>query len=119
MKIRNKQTGEIVELNLVAKNDYFNKTEVITDKGKPITLTKLCAEWEDVVEETEDLEDKVERLEEEVELLKRLLELQRTLQKQDIPTYPATPLQPYYSKEPHLKPPYKITCEGEKNELAS
>lgn len=60
-----------------------------------------------------ELQKRVEHLEMEVELLKELVKLQSKCSERSVPTYPPTPLQPYYSKEPHLKPPYKFTCGGE------
>lgn len=62
----------------------------------------------------EELQKRVEHLETEVELLKELVKLQNKCPKRVVPTYPSTPLQPYYTKEPTLKPPYKITCKGGK-----
>ena len=60
----------------------------------------------------EELQKRVEHLETEVELLMELVKLQNKSQEKVIPTYPPTPLSPYYSKEPTLEPPYKITCKG-------
>lgn len=60
----------------------------------------------------EELEKRIEHLETEVELLKELVKLQNKCPERVVPTYPPTPLNPYYSKEPTLEPPYKITCEG-------
>lgn len=62
----------------------------------------------------EELQKRVEHLETEVELLKELVKLQNKTTERIVPTYPPTPLNPYYSKEPTLKPPYKITCKGDK-----
>lgn len=61
---------------------------------------------------TEELEKRVEHLETEVELLKELVKLQNKSREDDwyIPARPSVPMQPYYSKEPTLEPPYKITC---------
>lgn len=64
----------------------------------------------------EELQKRVEHLEIEVELLKELVKLQDKCPERIIPTYPPTPLSPYYSKEPTLSPPYKITCGGENEE---
>ena len=61
----------------------------------------------------EELQKRVEHLEAEVELLKELVKLQNKCSERIVPTYPPTPLQPYYSKEPTLEPPYKFTCGGE------
>lgn len=58
----------------------------------------------------DELQKRVEHLETEVELLKELVKLQNRCPERVIPTYPPTPLQPYYSKEPTLEPPYKFTC---------
>lgn len=60
----------------------------------------------------EDLEKRIEHLETEVELLKELVKLQNKATERVVPTYPLTPLNPYYSKEPTFEQPYKITCEG-------
>ena len=60
----------------------------------------------------EELEKRIEHLETEVELLKELVKLQNKCPERVAPTYPPTPLNPYYSKEPTLEPPYKIACEG-------
>lgn len=62
----------------------------------------------------EGLQKRVEHLETEVELLKELVKLQNKCPERIIPTYPSAPLQPYYTKEPTLEPPYKFTCEGGK-----
>ena len=62
----------------------------------------------------EELQKRVEHLETEIELLKELVKLQNKCPERIIPTYPPTPLNPYYSKEPTLEPPYKITCRGGK-----
>lgn len=59
----------------------------------------------------EELQKRVEHLETEVELLKELVKLQNRIPERVVPIYPPTPLNPYYSKEPTLKPPYKITCK--------
>lgn len=61
----------------------------------------------------EELQKRVEHLETEVELLKELVKLQNKSNNEwYIPVeHPATPLRPYYSKEPTLEPPYKVTCE--------
>lgn len=62
----------------------------------------------------EELQKRVEHLETEVELLKELVKLQnKSREEWYIPTYPSAPIQPYYSKEPTLEPPYKFTCGGE------
>lgn len=61
----------------------------------------------------EELQKRVERLETEVELLKELIKLLNKCQERIIPTNPSTPLQPYYTKEPTLRPPYKFTCKGD------
>ena len=58
----------------------------------------------------EELQKRVEHLETEVELLKELVKLQNKCPERAMPIYPPTPLQPYYSKEPTLEPPYKFTC---------
>ena len=61
----------------------------------------------------EDLEKRIEHLETEVELLKELVKLQsKSREDWYIPAHPSMPMQPYYSKEPTLNPPYKVTCEG-------
>lgn len=60
----------------------------------------------------EELQKRVEHLETEVELLKELVKLQNKCSERVMPTYPQTPLQPYYAKEPTLEPPYKFTCGG-------
>lgn len=60
----------------------------------------------------EELEKRIEHLETEVELLKELVKLQNKFPERVIPTYPPAPINPYYSEEPALKPPYKITCRG-------
>lgn len=62
----------------------------------------------------EELEKRIEHLETEVELLKELVKLQNKCPERIIHTYPPTPINPYYSEEPTLKPPYKITCRGDK-----
>ena len=59
----------------------------------------------------DELQKRIEHLETEVELLKELVRLQNKCPERIVPTYPPTPLQPYYSKEPTLEPPYKISCE--------
>lgn len=65
---------------------------------------------------TEELEKRVEHLETEVELLKELVKLQNKSREDGyIPNRPAMPMQPYYSKEPTLEPPYKITCQGDEH----
>ena len=61
----------------------------------------------------DELEKRVVHLETEVELLKELIKLQNKCPERVVPTYPPTPLSPYYSKEPTLEPPYKVTCGGE------
>lgn len=62
----------------------------------------------------EELQKRVEHLETEVELLKELVKLQnKSREERYIPTSPSAPIQPYYSKEPTLEPPYKFTCGGE------
>ena len=61
----------------------------------------------------EELQKRVEHLETEVELLKDLVKLQNKCQERVVPTYPPTPIEHYFSKEPTLEPPYKITCGGE------
>lgn len=61
----------------------------------------------------EELEKRIGHLETEVELLKELVKLQNKCPERIVPTYPPTPLSPYYSKGPTLKPPYKVTCGGE------
>lgn len=58
----------------------------------------------------DELQKRVEHLETEVELLKELVKLQNKYPERVVPTYPPTPLQPYYTKEPTLEPPYKFTC---------
>lgn len=59
----------------------------------------------------EELQKRVERLEIEVELLKELVKLlNKSREEWYKPTHP--PIQPYYSKESTLEPPYKFTCEG-------
>ena len=58
----------------------------------------------------DELQKRVEHLETEVELLKELVKLQNKCPERVVPTYPPTPLQPYYEKEPTLEPPYKFTC---------
>ena len=63
--------------------------------------------------EIEELQKRIEHLETEVELLKELVKLQNKCQEKAAPTSPPTPLSPYYSREPTLEPPYKITCGGE------
>lgn len=61
----------------------------------------------------EELQKRVEHLETEVELLKELVKLQgKSREDWYIPAHPSVPIQPYYSKDPTLKPPYKITCRG-------
>lgn len=50
MKLRNKKTGEIVEISIIAKSDILNDREVVTDNGEPITLSELNEEWEDCEE---------------------------------------------------------------------
>ena len=60
----------------------------------------------------DELQKRVEHLETEVELLKELVKLHNKIPERVVPTYPPTPLNPYYSKEPTLEPPYKITCKG-------
>lgn len=60
----------------------------------------------------EELQKRIEHLEIEVELLKELVRLQNKCPERVTPTYPSTPLQPYYTKEPTLEPPYKFTCQG-------
>ena len=60
----------------------------------------------------DELQKRVEHLETEVELLKELIKLQNKIPERDVPIYPSTPLQPYYAKEPTLRPPYKFTCNG-------
>jgi hypothetical protein len=62
----------------------------------------------------EELQKRVMHLETEVELLKELVKLQNKCPERIVPTYPPTPLGPYFSKEPTLEPPYKVTCGGEK-----
>lgn len=59
-----------------------------------------------------ELQKRVEHLETEVELLKELVKLQNKCPEGVVPTYPPTPLRPYYSKEPTLEPPYQFTCGG-------
>ena len=58
----------------------------------------------------DELQKRVEHLETEVELLKELVKLQnKSSHDWYIPVeHPATPLRPYYSKEPTLEPPYKF-----------
>ena len=58
----------------------------------------------------EELKKRVEHLETEVELLKELLKLHSKSLERVVLMHPPTPLNPYYSKEPTLEPPYKITC---------
>lgn len=60
----------------------------------------------------EELQKRVEHLETEVELLKELVKLQNKCPERAVPMCPPTLLNPYYSKEPTLEPPYKITCKG-------
>lgn len=64
----------------------------------------------------EELQKRVEHLETEVELLKELVKLQNKCPERIIPTYPSTPLQPYYcTEDPTPEPPYlknKILCKG-------
>lgn len=61
----------------------------------------------------EELQKRVEHLETEVELLKELVKLQnKSREEWYIPNHPSSPIQPYYSKEPTLEPPYKFTCKG-------
>lgn len=57
-----------------------------------------------------ELQKRIEYLEAEVELLKELVKLHNKIPERSVPMYPPTPLNPYYSKEPTLEPPYKITC---------
>lgn len=62
------------------------------------------------------LEKRVEHLEAEVKILEELIQLQNkfSFSKRSVPTYlPPKPWNPYFSKEPPLEPPYKITCGGE------
>lgn len=65
----------------------------------------------------EELEKRVEHLESELDLLKELVKLQSKAQERYVPTYPPTPLNPYYGGTALLshpfEPPYKITCGGE------
>lgn len=61
----------------------------------------------------DELEKRVMHLETEVELLGELVKLQNKCPERIVPTYPPTPLNPYFSKEPTLEPPYEITCGGE------
>lgn len=63
--------------------------------------------------EIEELEKRIEHLETEVELLKEIVKLQNKCPERNVPTYPPTPLTPYYSKEPTRTLPYKITCKGD------
>lgn len=58
----------------------------------------------------EELQKRVEHLETEVELLKELVKLQNKCPERIVPTYPQTPISPWY-REPTLEPPYKVTCE--------
>lgn len=60
----------------------------------------------------EELQKRVEHLETEVELLKELVKLQNKCPERIIPTYPSTPLQPYYYTEEEPLYKNKIFCKG-------
>ena len=48
MKLRNKKTGQIVELELVVRNDdYLNDVIVETFYNEEPTIKKLYEDWED------------------------------------------------------------------------
>ena len=51
MKLRNKKTGEIIQLNVKCENGGELRTfDLNTNTDKPITLTELNEEWEDYEE---------------------------------------------------------------------
>ena len=50
MKLQNKKTGEIVEIDMWAKSDLLEPHRVETVYGEPITLAELNKEWEDYEE---------------------------------------------------------------------
>ena len=62
----------------------------------------------------DDLQKRVEHLETEVELLKELVKTQNKILERDVIICPPTPIQPYDTNEPTLRPPYKFTCKGGK-----
>ena len=62
----------------------------------------------------DDLQKRVEHLETELELLRELVKTQNKILERDVIICPPTPLQPYYTKEPTLRPPYRFTCKGGK-----
>ena len=48
MKLRNKKTGEIVELEILARNsDYLVDSVIKSFYGKEPTLAELNEDWED------------------------------------------------------------------------
>ena len=54
MKLRNKKTGEIIEIEIrIVNNDYFKEHIIETDKGEVLTIKKLNEEWEDYEEPKE------------------------------------------------------------------
>lgn len=50
MKVRSKDTGQILELKFSAEGEYFSKQDIETFKGKPLTLARLNDAFEDYEE---------------------------------------------------------------------
>ena len=56
MKLKNKKTGEIMQLSVKCENGGELRTfDLNTNTDKPITLAELNAEWEDMPEEPKEL----------------------------------------------------------------
>lgn len=49
MKIKNKRTGVVFDVELIARDDngYLDEREVLTFEGKPLTIKKFYDEFED------------------------------------------------------------------------
>lgn len=47
MKLRNKTTGEILDVDIFATSEYLNCREIKSNFGKPLSLAELNSDWED------------------------------------------------------------------------
>ena len=52
MRLKNKQTGHIIECSIICSDENLSPHLIKSNEGRPITLADLNEEWEDAPEES-------------------------------------------------------------------